>query len=106
MTDICTHLDQILVTDMPASVDGCEDCLRIGGKWLHLRICRVATSAAAMTRRTATRERTHRTRSIRSSARSSRAKTGAGATSTRSGFASTGSTAPPTFRLRRCCSDE
>jgi uncharacterized UBP type Zn finger protein len=20
-------------------VDGCEDCLRSGGKWLHLRIC-------------------------------------------------------------------
>ena len=39
MSDICTHLDQVLVTDMPASVDGCEDCLRIGGKWLHLRIC-------------------------------------------------------------------
>jgi len=39
MSGICTHLDQVLVTDMPASVDGCEDCLRIGGKWLHLRIC-------------------------------------------------------------------
>ena len=23
----------------PAQVDGCEDCLRMGGKWLHLRIC-------------------------------------------------------------------
>src|SRR5206468_13121195 len=22
-----------------ASVDGCEDCLRTGSKWLHLRIC-------------------------------------------------------------------
>jgi uncharacterized UBP type Zn finger protein len=21
------------------TVDGCEDCLRTGGKWLHLRIC-------------------------------------------------------------------
>jgi uncharacterized UBP type Zn finger protein len=39
MNDVCTHLDQILITDMPASVEGCEDCLRIGGKWLHLRIC-------------------------------------------------------------------
>jgi uncharacterized UBP type Zn finger protein len=39
MSAICTHLDQVLFTDMPASVDGCEDCLRIGGKWLHLRIC-------------------------------------------------------------------
>jgi uncharacterized UBP type Zn finger protein len=39
MNDVCTHLDQILITGMPASVEGCEDCLRIGGKWLHLRIC-------------------------------------------------------------------
>jgi len=39
MTDTCTHLDQIEVTELPASVDGCEECLRDGGKWLHLRIC-------------------------------------------------------------------
>ena len=36
---VCTHLDQIAVRELPASVDGCEDCLRTGGKWLHLRIC-------------------------------------------------------------------
>lgn len=35
----CTHLDQIAVRELPASVDGCEDCLRTGSKWLHLRIC-------------------------------------------------------------------
>lgn len=35
----CTHLDQITVLELPESVDGCEDCLREGGKWLHLRIC-------------------------------------------------------------------
>ena len=35
----CTHLDTITVTQLPAEVDGCEDCLREGGKWLHLRIC-------------------------------------------------------------------
>ena len=36
---VCTHLDQIAVRELPASVEGCEDCLRTGGKWLHLRIC-------------------------------------------------------------------
>jgi uncharacterized UBP type Zn finger protein len=36
---VCTHLDQIDVRELPAEVAGCEDCLRIGGKWLHLRIC-------------------------------------------------------------------
>jgi uncharacterized UBP type Zn finger protein len=35
----CTHLDQIKITELPESVDGCEDCLATGGKWLHLRIC-------------------------------------------------------------------
>ncbi len=37
MTVTCTHLDAVrLVT--PSS-DGCEDCLRIGGHWVHLRLC-------------------------------------------------------------------
>jgi uncharacterized UBP type Zn finger protein len=35
----CTHLDSITVTQLPESVEGCEDCLREGGAWLHLRIC-------------------------------------------------------------------
>jgi uncharacterized UBP type Zn finger protein len=35
----CTHLDRVELRELPASVDGCEDCLRIGSKWLHLRIC-------------------------------------------------------------------
>ena len=35
----CTHLDHVHVTELPESVDGCEDCLATGGKWLHLRIC-------------------------------------------------------------------
>jgi uncharacterized UBP type Zn finger protein len=36
---VCTHLDEIEVTELPAEVAGCEECLEIGGKWLHLRIC-------------------------------------------------------------------
>jgi Zn-finger in ubiquitin-hydrolases and other protein len=35
----CTHLDHVLITDLPEAVDGCEDCLAQGGRWLHLRIC-------------------------------------------------------------------
>lgn len=35
----CSHLDQVEVHELPAEVAGCEDCLRMGGKWLHLRIC-------------------------------------------------------------------
>jgi uncharacterized UBP type Zn finger protein len=39
MSEVCSHLDQVLLTELPESVAGCEDCLRTGGKWLHLRIC-------------------------------------------------------------------
>ncbi len=39
MSSSCTHIDTIEVTELPASVEGCEECLRTGGVWLHLRIC-------------------------------------------------------------------
>ena len=35
----CTHRDHIRLTHLPDAVDGCEDCLATGSKWLHLRIC-------------------------------------------------------------------
>jgi uncharacterized UBP type Zn finger protein len=35
----CTHLDQITVTEPLAPVGGCEECLKIGGQWVHLRMC-------------------------------------------------------------------
>lgn len=35
----CTHLDQVQITQLPESVEGCEDCLAAGDLWLHLRIC-------------------------------------------------------------------
>ncbi len=34
----CAHLDQILV-ELPESVAGCEECLRTGDSWVHLRMC-------------------------------------------------------------------
>jgi uncharacterized UBP type Zn finger protein len=37
----CAHLDQVKVTDLPESVAGCEECLKTGDPWLHLRICLV-----------------------------------------------------------------
>jgi uncharacterized UBP type Zn finger protein len=33
----CTHLDQ--VKEVTPSANGCEDCLRTGGVWVHLRLC-------------------------------------------------------------------
>jgi uncharacterized UBP type Zn finger protein len=35
----CTHIDHVHVTELPEAVDGCEDCLASGGRWVHLRIC-------------------------------------------------------------------
>ena len=35
----CTHLDQVLI-GKPDQAAGCEDCLKIGGRWVHLRVCR------------------------------------------------------------------
>jgi uncharacterized UBP type Zn finger protein len=37
MTAGCTHLNQ--VREVAPSADGCEDCLRVGGAWMHLRLC-------------------------------------------------------------------
>lgn len=35
----CSHLDQVAILEPPADVAGCEECLRTGGAWVHLRMC-------------------------------------------------------------------
>jgi uncharacterized UBP type Zn finger protein len=35
----CTHLDQI--QEVSPSAQGCEDCLKTGDEWVHLRMCLV-----------------------------------------------------------------
>jgi uncharacterized membrane protein YbhN (UPF0104 family) len=35
----CAHLDQVLVTEAPDPVAGCERCLTDGTEWVHLRMC-------------------------------------------------------------------
>ncbi len=37
MTASCSHLDQI--RDVTPSAQGCEDCLKTGDSWVHLREC-------------------------------------------------------------------
>src|ERR1039458_7061223 len=39
MSEPCEHLDGI--KDVTPSADGCEDCLRIGDRWVHLRLCMI-----------------------------------------------------------------
>jgi hypothetical protein len=36
---ICNHLDQIDLHVAPSSTEGCSECLRTGGSWVHLRMC-------------------------------------------------------------------
>ena len=37
MPDTCSHLDAVV--EVNPSSEGCEDCLRDGGQWVHLRMC-------------------------------------------------------------------
>ncbi len=37
MADTCSHLDTI--EDVQPRTDGCEECLKIGQSWVHLRLC-------------------------------------------------------------------
>ncbi len=38
MPATCTHLEQ--VREVTPSAEGCEECLKSGGWWVHLRICK------------------------------------------------------------------
>lgn len=33
----CTHLDQ--VNDVTPMAEGCVECLEVGDRWVHLRVC-------------------------------------------------------------------
>ena len=37
MAKECTHLDQI--RDVVPGTKGCEECLQMGDRWVHLRLC-------------------------------------------------------------------
>ena len=39
MNQVCSHIDRIAVTELPAEIAGCAECLRTGGSWVHLRMC-------------------------------------------------------------------
>jgi hypothetical protein len=38
-TAACAHLDLVEVTELPDPIEGCEECLRVGDRWVHLRMC-------------------------------------------------------------------
>src|SRR5689334_3149352 len=35
----CSHLDTIHFKRLPDDIAGCEECLKTGGWWVHLRMC-------------------------------------------------------------------
>ena len=37
MSKVCSHLDQVKFTD--TRKHGCEECLKTGDSWVHLRLC-------------------------------------------------------------------
>jgi uncharacterized UBP type Zn finger protein len=41
--DRCSHLK--LINEITPNTTGCEECLQIGDKWVHLRICKICGHA-------------------------------------------------------------
>ena len=39
VSDPCTHLELVERLELPNEVHGCEECLRLGDRWEHLRMC-------------------------------------------------------------------
>jgi len=35
----CSHLDSVQYLELPDEVEGCEECLQLGTRWVHLRMC-------------------------------------------------------------------
>jgi uncharacterized UBP type Zn finger protein len=35
----CSHLDQIRLAVVPEQISACEECLKTGDRWVHLRMC-------------------------------------------------------------------
>lgn len=35
----CTHIDSVEYLDPPDEIAGCEECLKLGMSWVHLRMC-------------------------------------------------------------------
>ena len=35
----CTHTDAIEISALPDRIEGCEECLAEGTRWVHLRMC-------------------------------------------------------------------
>jgi uncharacterized UBP type Zn finger protein len=41
MPDLCKHFSELSENIKPKTPEGCEECLKIGDDWVHLRLCLV-----------------------------------------------------------------
>jgi hypothetical protein len=39
LSDPCEHVHEVKIRSIHRPPRGCEDCLKIGGRWVHLRAC-------------------------------------------------------------------
>jgi uncharacterized UBP type Zn finger protein len=39
LSEPCEHVRNTKIREVHRPTNGCEDCLRIGGRWVHLRVC-------------------------------------------------------------------
>jgi hypothetical protein len=35
----CSHLDEVVLLEPADEIAGCEECLKTGSRWVHLRMC-------------------------------------------------------------------
>ena len=35
----CSHIDDVVYRALPEDIAGCEECLKTGDRWVHLRTC-------------------------------------------------------------------
>ena len=39
MSESCSHASSVRMTELPDPLLGCEECLKTGSRWMHLRMC-------------------------------------------------------------------
>ncbi len=39
MDTLCRHLEEAATDVAPKTPEGCEECLQMGERWVHLRLC-------------------------------------------------------------------
>lgn len=41
LSEPCDHVAEVKIRTVKRPAPGCEDCMKIGGRWVHLRACLV-----------------------------------------------------------------